>query len=76
MSDQNIVGPTEAEVTARVDALLGKLSLVDKIGQLNQAGGLALVPGPKPEDVLRKGRRAPQGRGGLRVVGERPQALQ
>ncbi|HRF49666.1 MAG TPA: glycoside hydrolase family 3 N-terminal domain-containing protein, partial [Anaerolineales bacterium] len=55
MSDQNIVGPTEAEVTARVDALLGKLSLVDKIGQLNQAGGLALVPGPKPEDVLRKG---------------------
>ena len=55
MSDHITAGSSDAEVAARVDALLGKLSLADKIGQLNQAGGLALVPGPKPEDVLRKG---------------------
>ncbi len=48
--------PTDAEVTARVDALLAKLTLDDKIGQLNQAGALAFGPNaPKVEDVVRKG---------------------
>ena len=48
--------PTEAQVKARVDALLARMSLDEKIGQLNQAGALALVPGaPKVEDVVRQG---------------------
>ena len=48
--------PTDAEVNARVDALLAKMTLDDKIGQLNQAGALAFGPNaPKVEDVVRKG---------------------
>jgi beta-glucosidase len=46
---------SEAEVTARVEALLGKLSLEEKIGQLAQIGGLPFLPGPKPEEIIRKG---------------------
>ena len=46
---------TEAEVAARVDAILGRMSLAEKIGQLTQIGGASFVPGPKPEDVIRKG---------------------
>ena len=49
------VPPTEAEVAARVNALLGGMSLEEKIGQLTQLGILPFVPGPKPEDVIRKG---------------------
>ena len=47
--------PSEAEVAARVEALLGRMSLEEKIGQLTQIGGASFVPGPKPEDVIRKG---------------------
>jgi beta-glucosidase len=47
--------PSEAEVAARVEAILGSLSLAEKIGQLTQVGGASFVPGPKPEDVIRKG---------------------
>ena len=47
--------PTEAEVAARVDALLERMSLAEKIGKLTQIGGTLFVPGPKPEDVIRKG---------------------
>jgi beta-glucosidase len=48
--------PTDAQVKARVDALMARMSLDEKIGQLNQAGALALVPGSPPiEDVVRKG---------------------
>ncbi len=47
--------PSEAEVARRVDALLGRMSLEEKIGQLTQVGGAAFGPGPKPEDVIRKG---------------------
>ena len=48
--------PTDADVKARVDALLAKMTLDDKIGQLNQAGALAFGPNaPKVEDVVRKG---------------------
>jgi beta-glucosidase len=47
---------SDAAVKTRVDALLARMSLDDKIGQLNQAGGLSFVPGaPKVEDVVRKG---------------------
>jgi beta-glucosidase len=48
--------PTEAEVNARVSAILSKLTLDEKIGQLNQAGAIAFGPNaPKVEDVVRKG---------------------
>ncbi|QOY91235.1 beta-glucosidase BglX [Paludibaculum fermentans] len=43
-------------VTAKADALLGRMTLEEKIGQLAQIGGIAFVPGsPKPEDAIRKG---------------------
>ncbi len=45
----------DADVAARVDALLSQMSLEEKIGQLNQVGGASFIPGPKPEDVIRKG---------------------
>jgi beta-glucosidase len=47
--------PSEAEVAARVEDLLGRMSLEEKIGQLTQIGGLSFFPGPQPEDVIRKG---------------------
>jgi beta-glucosidase len=46
---------TNDEVAARVEALLEKMSLEEKIGQLTQIGGADFFPGPKPEDVIRKG---------------------
>lgn len=45
----------EAEVSARVEAILSGLSLAEKIGQLTQIGGLAFLPGPKPEEIIRQG---------------------
>ena len=47
--------PSESEVAARVEALLGQMGLEEKVGQLAQVGGAEFVPGPKPEDVIRKG---------------------
>lgn len=47
--------PAEAEVAARVEALLGRMSLEEKIGQLTQISGAPFFPGPKPADVIRKG---------------------
>lgn len=48
--------PTEAQIKARVDAIMAKMSLDEKIGQLNQAGALAIAPGSgKIEDIVRKG---------------------
>ena len=49
------MAPSEAEITARVDALLGQMSLEEKVGQLTQLGVLPFLPGPKPEDVIRQG---------------------
>ncbi len=46
---------SEVEVAERVEALLGRMSLEEKIGQLTQIGGADFFPGPKPEDVIRKG---------------------
>lgn len=43
------------QVAERVEALLGRMSLADKIGQLTQIGAAAWNLGPKPEDVIRKG---------------------
>lgn len=44
-----------SEVAARVEALLKRMSLAEKIGQLNQVGGAEFAPGPKAEDQIRKG---------------------
>jgi beta-glucosidase len=46
---------SEVEVATRVEALLGRMSIEEKIGQLTQIGGASFVPGPNPEDVIRKG---------------------
>jgi len=46
---------SEAEVAARVEALMGRMSLDDKVGQLTQIGVASWVSGPKPEEVIRKG---------------------
>jgi beta-glucosidase len=47
---------SDAAVRARVDALLGRMTLEEKVGQLTQISGAAFFPGAqKPEDVLRKG---------------------
>jgi len=48
-------GLSEAEVAARVEALVGRMSLEEKIGQLTQIGGLSFFIGPKLEEVIRKG---------------------
>lgn len=49
------VVPADAEVKKRVDTLLVKMSLEEKVGQLVQLGGASFIPGPKPEEVIRKG---------------------
>jgi len=46
--------PGDAQVKARVEALLGQMTLEEKVGQLNQIAG-GLFPGVKPEEALRKG---------------------
>lgn len=45
----------EAEIAKRVKKLLKKMSLEEKIGQLNQVGGAEFAPGPNAEDQIRKG---------------------
>ena len=45
----------EAEVAERVEALLARMSLEEKVGQLAQIGGADWNQGPKPEDVIRTG---------------------
>ena len=48
-------GPSAAEVAAKVEALLGQMSLAEKVGQLTQIGGADWNFGPQPEDVIRNG---------------------
>lgn len=47
--------PSDAEVSARVEEILRRMSLEEKVGQLVQVGGADFFPGPKVEDVVRKG---------------------
>jgi beta-glucosidase len=47
--------PSDTEVTARVEGLLARMSLEEKIGQLTQIAGQPFFPGPKPAEVIRKG---------------------
>ncbi len=45
-----------ADVAPRVEALLGRMTLEEKIGQLTQIGGIAFTPdAPKPDEAIRKG---------------------
>ena len=47
--------PVQKEVAGRVGALLTRMTLEEKTGQLTQIGGVAIIPGaPKPEDTIRK----------------------
>ena len=45
----------QKQVAVKVEALLKKMSLEEKVGQLNQVGGAAFSPGPAAEDQIRKG---------------------
>ena len=45
----------QKQVAVKVEALLKKMSLEEKVGQLNQVGGAEFAPGPKAEDQIRKG---------------------
>ena len=46
---------SDAEVARRVDDLLGRMTLDEKIGQLTQIGPWETSPDRKPEDLIRKG---------------------
>ncbi len=45
----------QKQVAVKIEALLRKMSLEEKVGQLNQVGGAEFAPGPKAEDQIRKG---------------------
>ena len=45
---------SEKEMEERVETLLKKMSLEEKIAQLNQVSGASFFPGPKGEDIIRK----------------------
>lgn len=51
-----IFGAKEIPLQKRVDDLLQRMTLEEKIGQLTQIGGMALAPNmPKPDEAIRKG---------------------
>jgi len=54
-AQQAAAPPSDAQVKSRVDALLGQMTLEDKVGQLSQAAGISFGGGPAPEEALRKG---------------------
>jgi beta-glucosidase len=47
--------PSETKVAERVEVLLGRLSLEEKVGQLVQISGADFMSGPKAEEIIRKG---------------------
>ena len=47
--------PSETEVARRVEALLERMSLAEKVGQLTQIGAADFVVGPEPEGIIRRG---------------------
>ncbi len=47
--------PADNDIATRVEALLARMSLAEKIGQLNQVGGADFAPGPKAEEQIRAG---------------------
>lgn len=48
-------GAGSDDIAGRVNALLERMSLEEKIGQLAQISGADFIPGPKAEEVIRKG---------------------
>ncbi len=54
-SEKPAATSANSAVAARVEALLEKMSLAEKVGQLAQIGGANWNQGPKPEDVIRQG---------------------
>jgi beta-glucosidase len=46
---------SQTEVAERVEALLGRMSLAEKVGQLTQVGAADFALGPKPEEIIRRG---------------------
>jgi beta-glucosidase len=44
----------ESNVAGRVEAILGRMSLEEKVGQLTQLSGAEFIPGPEPEAFIRK----------------------
>jgi beta-glucosidase len=47
--------PSETAIIERVEALLKRMSLAEKIGQLTQIGGADFIPGVQPEEIIRRG---------------------
>ncbi len=48
--------PTDAQVSARVEALLARMTLEEKVGQLEQISGASFIPGSKPpEETIKAG---------------------
>ncbi len=47
--------PSEIEFERRVEALLGRLSLAEKVGQLCQISGGDFIDDLKPDDIIRSG---------------------
>jgi beta-glucosidase len=46
--------PDDAAVSSRVEALLARMTIEEKVGQLTQVAG-ALFPGANPEEAIRRG---------------------
>ncbi len=46
---------SNTQVNDRVETLLRQMTLEEKIGQLTQIAGAPFFPGPKPEEIIRKG---------------------
>ncbi len=46
---------SDRQVEEKVGALLARMTLEEKVGQLTQAAGAPFFPGPKAEDLARKG---------------------
>ena len=47
--------PPETEVSRRVEALLARMSLEEKVGQLTQISGGNFAPAARTEEIIRKG---------------------
>ena len=50
-----ISAPSESKITQRVEMLLSRMSLAEKVGQLTQIGGANFGFGLQPEDIIRSG---------------------
>lgn len=51
----DISAPSDSKITQRVEMLLSRMSLAEKVGQLTQIGGANFSFGLQPEDIIRSG---------------------